>query len=318
MSGETLSMHGEPIKRFRIKTLGKSVIIVPIKVQRQVMGILVVMRKQSQPFTESEQHLLEAVADYASISLVNARLFRAIEARAQALEDLAKRTQYGEKITQELLTAVHHHLLNINTSGQVALDDLTQDPTARWNPNQRKLLTNLQESLEDTNTISHTILTTKSQQVNFTDLAKVVKEIGEQFLPQAQKYRLQLVIDIPSQNMQVNIEHFHLAEIVKGLVSNALQHCTEQGIIRIQLEQKANDTASLVISNTGSLPQNLRDSIFRKKTEEQKQKARRFGGVGISLELIRDLVQHYNGKISIDQTPEKGIAFHILFPLVQG
>ena len=31
MSGETLSMHGEPIKRFRVKTLGKSIIIVPIK-----------------------------------------------------------------------------------------------------------------------------------------------------------------------------------------------------------------------------------------------------------------------------------------------
>ena len=66
ISGETLNISGDPIKRFKVKVLGESIIIVPIKIQRQVMGLLVLMRKQPEPFSQSEQRLLEAVADYAS------------------------------------------------------------------------------------------------------------------------------------------------------------------------------------------------------------------------------------------------------------
>ncbi len=317
LSGETLSMHGEPVKRFRVHTLGKSIIIVPIKVQRQVMGILVVMRKHAQPFTESEQHLLEAAADYASISLVNARLFRAIEARAQALEDLAKRTQYGEKITQELLTTVHHHLVNMNTSGQMALDDLTQDPTARWNPNQRKLLTRVQEELQDINTVSQTIITNLSGQPGRqTDLSAMAKDMGAHFLPQIQKYRLQLVVEVPNHPLVVDVEFFHLSEIIKGLLSNALQYCLPQGVIRIQVIQLSNSTAQLTVNNAGTISHHLRETIFRKRSQEQKQKPLRFGGIGISLGLIRELVLHYNGKIRVDQTSD-GTALRIQLPLSQ-
>lgn len=318
MSGETLTIHGEPIKRFRIKTMGKSVIIVPIKVQRQVMGILVVMRKHAQAFTESEQHLLEAVADYASISLVNARLFRAIEARAQALEDLAKRAQYGEKITHELLNSVHRHLLNFNASGQIALDDLTKDPTARWNPNQRKLLTQIQDGLQDTNTISQTLVTAANSQKNqVTDIANLVKEMGTHYLPQAQKHRLQLVVEVPNYPLPVEVEFFHLTEILKGLISNAIQFCLPQGIIRLQVTQSSNAIAQIIVSNSGSIPHQVKETIFRKKSEGQKQKPKRFGGVGIGLELVRDLVYHYHGKISIDQTNDNGTAFNIQLPISQ-
>jgi len=54
--------------------------------KKQVIGLLAAMRQKPLPFSESEQNLLEAVADYASISLVNARLFKAVEERARALE----------------------------------------------------------------------------------------------------------------------------------------------------------------------------------------------------------------------------------------
>jgi two-component system NtrC family sensor kinase len=110
MSGETLSIHGEPLRRFKIFSMGQSAMIVPIKVQRQVIGLLVVMRKKPLPFSASEQNLLEAVVDYAAISLVNARLFKAVEERAQNFQALVEHAQAGEKITNELLQNVKNEL----------------------------------------------------------------------------------------------------------------------------------------------------------------------------------------------------------------
>ena len=106
MSGEPICIHGDPVKRFKISALGQSVLIVPVKVQKQVVGLLVTVRRQSVAFTPSEQHLLEAVADYASISLVNARLFRAVEQRARAQQIAADNARLNEEITQTLLESV--------------------------------------------------------------------------------------------------------------------------------------------------------------------------------------------------------------------
>lgn len=80
MSGEALTFHGEPLKQFKVAALGQSVAVTPLKVKKDVIGILVVLRETDTPFTENEMMLLDTMADYASISLVNARLFKAIEA----------------------------------------------------------------------------------------------------------------------------------------------------------------------------------------------------------------------------------------------
>lgn len=78
-SGETLAISGPPLDRFTISSLGKSALLAPAKVQDEVIGILAVMRQNEQSFSPGDQKMLEAVSDYAAISLVNARLFRALD-----------------------------------------------------------------------------------------------------------------------------------------------------------------------------------------------------------------------------------------------
>jgi GAF domain-containing protein len=73
-----------------LSRLGKAALVVPIKVRDQAMGVICVARQEHRPFSERNQAMLEAVADYASISLVNARLFMALETRAQRLQRMVE------------------------------------------------------------------------------------------------------------------------------------------------------------------------------------------------------------------------------------
>ncbi len=86
LSGESLSIHGEGLGQFKLARFGKAALLAPIKVRDQAIGVVCVARQESRPFGEREQAMLEAVADYASISLVNARLFQALEERARHLQ----------------------------------------------------------------------------------------------------------------------------------------------------------------------------------------------------------------------------------------
>jgi DNA-binding response OmpR family regulator len=99
LSGESLFIHGAPLQKFKVAALGNSVAVTPIKVRNEVIGLLIVVRKAEKVFGEIEQTLLDAVADYASISLVNERLFHTIRQNAEA-------AHAGEKHQNELFQSL--------------------------------------------------------------------------------------------------------------------------------------------------------------------------------------------------------------------
>ena len=74
--------------------------------------MLVVVRKDERPFENMEQTLLEAISDYASISLVNARLFRALNSSAQTSVEGEKRQNallesFRNSVAEELQSAAY-------------------------------------------------------------------------------------------------------------------------------------------------------------------------------------------------------------------
>lgn len=135
LSGETLSISGEPLLKFRVANLGRAACAVPIKVQKEVIGMLVVVRKDARPFEKMEQTLLEAVADYASISLVNARLFRALNNSVQASKE-------GERQQNALLESVRSSIAEELQAAMYPIELLlTEKPGPLGEPQRQALQT---------------------------------------------------------------------------------------------------------------------------------------------------------------------------------
>jgi DNA-binding response OmpR family regulator len=141
LSGETLLIHGKPLERFKVSALGKSAAVVPIKVHNEVIGLLLVVRKKARPFDRAEQTLLEAVADYASISLVNARLFR-------ALEQTAESARAGEKRQNALLESVRQAVWEELDEVKAPIELLLDQRTSPLNGEQRQALRAAQMAMQ--------------------------------------------------------------------------------------------------------------------------------------------------------------------------
>ncbi len=112
-SAQTLTIHGASLQKFKVASLGKSAVVVPIKVQNEVIGLLIVVLKADREIEAVVQALLEAMADFASISLVNARLFRALEenadmAKAHAQQGTAMLESWRESIQKEMQASLHY------------------------------------------------------------------------------------------------------------------------------------------------------------------------------------------------------------------
>ena len=141
LSGETLLIHGKPLEKFKVASLGKSAAVVPIKVQNEVIGLLLVLRKAERPFDRSDQTLLEAVADYASISLVNARLFRALEQTAEAAHS-------GAKQQNALLESIRKSIREELQATEEPLNQLLNEQAGPLTEQQRLALQTSQTALQ--------------------------------------------------------------------------------------------------------------------------------------------------------------------------
>jgi two-component system NtrC family sensor kinase len=127
LSGQALSIHGDGLSQFELSQFCKAALIAPTKVRDQPIGVLCVARREAKPFSERDQAMLDAVADYASISLVNTRLFQALEARAQRLQQVVDQSQSAGQMDPEKLAKARQvaKLLRMQIS---QLLDKTNDP----------------------------------------------------------------------------------------------------------------------------------------------------------------------------------------------
>ncbi len=141
LSGETLSISGEPLLKFRVANLGGAACAVPIKIQKEVIGMLVVVRKEAHPFENVEQILLEAVSGYASISLVNARLF-------QALNNAAQATAEAEKRQNALLESVRNSVAEELRSAAYPIELLLTGKAGNLTDIQRQALQSVRAALQ--------------------------------------------------------------------------------------------------------------------------------------------------------------------------
>lgn len=115
----------------------RSIIQVPLMVGQQVIGVLAVDNQVSDRiFSDNDQYLLSALADYAAIAIENARLYQQVKQSEERYKDLFTNAY-------DLIFTLNHHLHigSINKVGQqitgYALDELRDQPLRRFCPEER-------------------------------------------------------------------------------------------------------------------------------------------------------------------------------------
>jgi DNA-binding response OmpR family regulator len=141
ISVETLAIHGQALQKFKIAALGRSAMVVPVKVQNEAIGLLTVVRRSDRPFGESEHTLSAAISDYASISMVNARLFRALAQSAEA-------AQAGEKQKNLLLQNISQEMQTGLTTALYPVDLMLTEKMGALSFEQKQALASIQGAMK--------------------------------------------------------------------------------------------------------------------------------------------------------------------------
>lgn len=313
LSGETLSIHGDPLKRFKVASLGQSALVVPVKLRNEVVGLLVVVRKAAQPYSGSGQALLEAVADYASIAIVNARLFRALEDRARSFQQAADAAQVGERIGDDVLYKSSRELKAYLADMNNQLEALA----GKTGSEKIQVIQSIRRSMQSINELAEAMASIRpvvgTQTRISSDLNELIRQAVTRFQPYAQPSGVTFFTELFPRPVMVEANPFHVAKVIDGLLSNAIKHSPQSGQVTVHVDFTREHMAQLIVKDQGS---GIEESKLKKIFEGATQSAvsPRFTGLGIGLKLARDIITAYGGKIWVESKPGAGTTFFVNLP----
>jgi len=316
LSGESLSIHGPPLRRLKASRLGESVLVVPVKIKREIVGLLVVMRNEPKPFNPSNRTLLETLADYASISLVNVKLFQAVEDRARSLMFVAESARDSEKAKSEILLKVNKTLETSLASVSQNMNKLARDQDQPLSDDQMTLIRLVQEQLDHVAVAKNGIVMLQiahsPRRTVTANLVNLARYAVSRFQGIASKKAIALELELPPVPIFVSVDINQLGLVFDALLSNAIR-VSSRGRVVLRIRKNKAGKPQVSVQDTGpGIPAEHQENIFTPFFKLEPSKPENLDNFGIGLVLGREIVKAHGGEIWVESLSGEGSIFHFV------
>jgi PAS domain S-box-containing protein len=148
------------------------------------------------------------------------------------------------------------------------------------------------------------------------DLAPVVRTTIDMFRPEAEQKGLRLGALFPTSPVPVMGDRSRLQQVLWNLLSNAVKFTPPGGTIEVGLSAEDSLARIVVRDNGQGIDGAILPHIFERFMQADAGKARRHGGLGLGLALVRELVEAHGGAVRAESGgAEKGATFTVTLPL---
>lgn len=284
---------------------------------------LIFLRLQNRETTSSRFTLLNKKIDELAKEIRQRR--RAEEERAQLLVQEQKARAEAERLNRlkdEFLSTVSHELRTpLNAIlGWSHILRTTRADEARINRALETIERNARSQaqlIDDLLDISRIITGKIRLNVQAVELLSVVEAAIDTVRPaaDAKEIRLQSVLDPAAGPVLGDAER--LQQIVWNLLSNAIKFTPKRGRVQVYL-QRINSHVEIVVADTGQgISAEFLPHVFERFRQADGSTTRSFGGLGLGLAIVRQLVELHGGTVHVESPGEgQGTTFTVKLPLI--
>lgn len=178
-----------------------------------------------------------------------------------------------------------------------------------------KLQSQLIEDLLDVSRILRGKLTLNVAPVNLAPVINCALETV-QLAAEAKSIYIQTVFE-PNVG-QILGDIGRLQQIIWNLVSNAVKFTSEGGRVKVQLTQIETSAQIQVIDNGKGISSGFLPHVFDHFRQEDGATTRQFGGLGLGLAIVRQLVELHGGTVTAESAGEGfGATFTVNLPIIK-
>jgi len=292
----------------------RALLIVPLLRSDQIIGALVVRRKEPGEFPEHTVKLLQTFADQSVLTIQNARLFREIEDKSRQLEEASQhKSQFLANMSHELRTPLNAILGYTELMADGAYGEPSEKTLGvlkRLEANGKHLLGLINDVL-DLSKIEAGQLALELSDYSIQDIAQTVRSTLE---PLAADKKLAFKVEVAPQLPLGRGDGRRLTQVLINLVGNAIKF-TDAGEVAIKAE-----------ANNGSFHVSVRDTgpgistadqakLFQEFQQADNAITRKKGGTGLGLAISKRIIQMHGGKIWVESQPGQGSMFAFTLPV---
>jgi signal transduction histidine kinase len=282
------------------RTFVASLAMIPVRPEDPVAAIGAYWAARHRA-TSREVQLLETLAGLASVALANVALLGELRLAVKS------RDEFVGLASHELRTPLTPLRLEIDAlsrrleRGQPVGD--LPDRLARMRRNVERLRALVDEML-DTSRVSAGRLALEPERLDVTALVRAVADrLGA---PDGR-----VVVEAAASLVEAWADPRRIEQVVENLVSNALKFGGDRPV-RIRVD-RADGRARIAVSDDGpGVSPEDQARIFERF--ERAAPARHFGGLGLGLWLVREIVEAHGGRVTLESSPGRGSIFTVLLP----
>jgi PAS domain S-box-containing protein len=314
----------------------RSYLAVPVTAHTgEVMGGLFLGHPDPGVFTERAERLAQGVASQASIAMANANLFRALrESEAQLKQIAAEREQFlnaermarseAERLSHmkdEFLATLSHELrtpLNAIQGWATLLRQrgLSPEDHERGLETIERNVRAQAQIVNDLLDMSRIISGKVHLEIQQFHLHEVISSAIEAVRPSAaaKSIRIQPLLD--SGIGLVRGDPNRMQQVLWNLLTNAVKFTPKGGRVQVILE-RVNSHVEIVIEDTGiGIRADFLPYVFDRFRQADPSTTRRYGGLGLGLSIVKNLVELHGGSVRVKSAGEdQGSTFVVALPV---
>lgn len=236
----------------------------------------------------------------------------------EALNRLSELSQmkanFVSNISHELRTPLTHIKGYIELLVSESLGSITEEQRHALTVSQRSA-GKLEDMIEDLIMFSLASRGEMSMKLESVDIRRVVSLVVKTAARKADDRGVKLEL-IASDTMPfVQADGEKVSWVVAQLLDNGIKFTPSGGSVTVLLEEEGKNLVQLSVRDTGvGIPPNRMTEIFEPFHQLDGSSTRRYGGTGLGLSLVRQIVEAHGSLLDVKSTEGKGTTFK--FPLL--
>ena len=305
-----------PAQEIMLRAGYRSRLVVPLIGADEVVGALVVRRRQPGEFSKSTIDLLQTFAAQSVLAIQNANLFTEVEEKGRQLELASQhKSQFVASMSHELRTPLNAIIglteMMVTNAARFGTEKAAE-PLRRVHRAGQHLLGLINQVL-DLSKIEAGKLELNPESVN---LAPLIDEVVGTARQLAQQNKNNLVVEAQEKLGALTVDPMRLRQILLNLLSNACKFTTQGEVaLRVRKVVDGRNWVEFAVADTGiGMTAEQQAKLFEEFTQADSSTARRYGGTGLGLAITRKLARMMGGDVTVASEPGKGSVFTVRLP----
>jgi signal transduction histidine kinase len=272
---------------------------------------------------ELDQAVTEQIIQLRSaLQAANRTLERRVEERTEELQKALERVSELSQLKANFVSNISHELRTPLTHIKGYVELLVTESLGSISDEQRHALQVSQQStgrlealIEDLILFSLASRGELSIQHEKVDLRRLVNLSIKAYASKAEERDVNLNVIIDEDVPHVQADPQKIAWVLSQLLDNGIKFTPSGGRVVVSVQREGENLAIVSVTDTGiGIPSNRFNDIFEPFHQLDGSSTRRYGGTGLGLSLVRQIIEAHGSMIEVQSIEGRGSTFK--FPLL--